>query len=280
MNIDPTLRAYVTRSFAPLRNQASGNFPAAGALSGALTALAIPMSKQAYSVSLQPVVATMFCKAGVDSWMRAVHTFLISAALTDVSPIWASVAGYYSSHYTVRGFAHILGFFQLFKAKQTAQLDTSGNQFLCTYNPKKGGEREHKVYWKVVKASPLFATDDFFTENDSGRDASDAGHRDFANYADFQTDFPNFRPLGRDQVVQRIQRISSIEFTSPPIPRVSSYPDIESVQAIAYYRLVKFRDLLDEILGDKNRFWSVHRNPSWAWDFIDYQLVDARLDPV
>jgi hypothetical protein len=279
MSIDPVLNAHVTRSFAQLRREAAGNFPAAASLSTALNAAVTPNSKTAYAVNLRPVVAAMFPKAGVDVWMRAVHSFLVSAALTDVSPIWASVSGYYSSHYSVRALAHILGFFQLFGAKQTVQLDMSGSQLLCTFSPKTRQDREHRIYWKVVKSHPSFVNDALFTENDSNGDPSDAGHRDRANYIDFLQNFPTFQPLDRNQVVQRIERISNIEFTAPPIPSASRFPDIDSVQIMAYHRLVKFRDLLDEILGGVNRFWNVNRNPPWAREFIDYQLVDSRLDP-
>jgi hypothetical protein len=282
MNVDPVIEAHVLRSFAPLNHQnAASAFPKTNSLSDALTSSATlkPKPKVAYRVGVQPVVATMFSTAGVNCWMRAVHSFLVSSALTDVSPIWASVAGYYSSHYSVRAIAHVLGCFQLFTAKQVVQLELSGNQFVGEFNPKMGNDREHKLYWKFVKAQPLFAGDPFFTDNDSSRDPSDAGHRERANYADFLQNFPQFRPLDREEIVIRIQQISNIEFSAPPIPNRSKYPDVESVQVVAYHRLVKFRDLLDEILGAGNRFWSVHRNPPWARDFIDYQLVDVKTNP-
>jgi len=282
MDVDPGLHAHVSRLFAPLnRQRATDGFPTTDSLSDALTSSAThkPKPKAAYPVGIPPVVASMFSTAGVNSWMRAVHSFLVSAALTDVSPIWASVAGYYSSHYSVRAIAHVLGFFQLFAAKQTVQIELDGNHFKGTFNPKTGNDREHRLYWKFVKSNVLFADDPFFTDNDSSRDPSDAGHRERANYADFLHDFPQFRPLDREELVRRIRRISNIEFSAPPIPSRNRYPDIESVQVVAYHRLVKFRDLLDEILGAGNRFWSVHRNPSWARDFVDYQLVDAKTNP-
>jgi hypothetical protein len=278
MNIDSTLRAQIERSFAPLKRQAAGSFPAIGALSKALADSATAKSKVPYSITLTPTVAAMFAKAGVDTWMRAVHSFLVSAALTDVSPIWASVAGYYSSHYSVRAFAHVFGFFQLYGVKQKAQLDLGGNYLQCRYDPKKANDREHKIYWKVVKANPLFEKDELFTDNDSSQDPSDSGHRDLANYKDFLQTFPTFSPLDREQMRHRIQKISNIEFTSFPIPSPHKYPDVESVQIVAYHRLVRFRDLLDEVLGGGNNFWTVHRNPPWARDFIDYQLVERQLD--
>ena len=45
---------------------------------------------------------TYFAMAAVKMWLRAVHSFLISVSLTKASPIWSSVAGYYSSHYSIR----------------------------------------------------------------------------------------------------------------------------------------------------------------------------------
>lgn len=61
-----------------------------------------------------------------------------------------------------------------------------------------------------------------------------------------------------------------------PIPNADSYPDIESVQLIAYHRLVRFRMFLDEILGSSNRFWSVHRKPSWALDYLNFQVIQPQ----
>ena len=278
MQIDAGLRSQIVRSFAPLRHEAAATFPPAGTLSKSLSDLATPRAKAPYGIMLRPAIVKLFSKAGVDSWMRAVHSFLISAALTDVSPIWASVTGYYSSHYSVRAFAHVFGFFQLYGVKQKAQLDLAGNPLSCTYDPKKGSDREHRIYWKAVKANPLFANDDLFTENDSNQDPSDSGHRDHANYKDLLQSLPPFHPLDREQVRLRIQRISAIEFSVPPIPSAKKYPDVESVQIVAYHRLVRFRDILDEVLGADNNFWSVHRDPPWARGLIDYQLVDADFE--
>jgi len=217
----------------------------------------------------------MFTTAAVDIWMRSVHSFLVSASLTEVSPIWASVAGYYSSHYAVRALAHLLGFFQLFSRKRIARLELGGGNYVCTFNPKKAGEREHRIYWQIVKDDRHFSADPFFTEYNPAIDESDVAHRDRANYADHLSPmFPIFRPLNAETLRSRIDRISEIPFTSPPIPRVSRYPDVESVQIIAYHRLVRFRDLVDSVVGNGNRFWNVHRNPTWARDYMDFQLTE------
>ena len=61
----------------------------------------------------------------------------------------------------------------------------------------------------------------------------------------------------------------------PPLPRFSKFPDLEYVQVIAYHRIVRFRQLLDEVLGGKNRFWNVHRSPSFSVGYVDFQLVEG-----
>jgi hypothetical protein len=65
-------------------------------------------------------------------------------------------------------------------------------------------------------------------------------------------------------------------FDAPPLPRFDKFPDVEYVQLIAYHRIVHFRRLLDEALGAKNRFWNVHRSPSFASGIIDFQLAEGR----
>jgi hypothetical protein len=37
--------------------------------------------------------------------------------------------------------------------------------------------------------------------------------------------------------------------------------------------LVRYRDLVDDILGGSNRFWSVYRDPPWAREYVNYQLT-------
>lgn len=250
-------------------------FPQPASLSSILTA-AIPVgSTSLFTANVTPSTAKMFTTASVNMWMRAVHSFLISASLTDVSPIWASVTGYYSSHYAVRGIAHLLGFFQLFKARRVVRLQWQGGRYVCSFTPKKTQDREHKLYWQVVKTDKHFASDPFFCSYNPGIDDSDVRHRDWANYADHLPQLPVFRPLNAEALKNRIDRISEIEFASPPIPRLTRYPDIASVQTIAYHRLVRFRELVDTVLGNGNRFWSVHRDPTWAREFMDFQLIDT-----
>lgn len=275
MKIDSALQAHVRALFEPLNREAAANaFPPPASLSHTLNAALPSASTGVSSRDTSRDVAKMFATASVNMWMRATHSFLISASLTDVSAIWASVTGYYSSHYAVRALAHVLGFFQLFGRRRIVQLQFQGGRCLCTFDPKKATDREHRLYWRIVKKDRHFAADPFFTDNDAIVDESDVGHRDRANYADHLPHFPVFHPLDAAALRARIERISDIEFSSPPIPRISKYPDVESVQIVAYHRLVRFRDLLDAIMGDENRFWNVHCNPTWARDFMDFQLTE------
>jgi hypothetical protein len=80
--------------------------------------------------------------------------------------------------------------------------------------------------------------------------------------------------LDEDALKSRIEYISKIAFDVPPLPRTSKFPDLAYVQVVAYHRLVRFRRLLDEVLGGTNRFWKVHRNPPFARGYMDFQLVE------
>ncbi|HUL33753.1 MAG TPA: hypothetical protein VL128_07710 [Candidatus Eisenbacteria bacterium] len=275
MKIDASLHDRIVRAFSPLGDEAAaGAFPPASSLSQALDKILPAHAKGVYSKNATPTVVKLFTTASVNMWLRGIHSFLVSCSLTGVSPGWACVSGYYSSHYSIRAFAHLLGFFQLFSRRRIVHLQLTGARYTCVFDPKTKDDREHRFYWKIVKKDSNFATDPFFTDNNSGTDDSDVAHRDRASYADHLPQFPVFSPLDGSSLRNRIERISEIEFASPPIPRVSRYPDTEFVQIIAYHRLVRFRNLLDAVLETRNRFWSVHRDPPWARGFVDYQLTE------
>lgn len=215
--------------------------------------------------------ASKFATAAVEMWHRAVHSFLVSASLTRASPLWSSVCGYYSSHYTVRAFAHLFGNFLLYRRnKCRVVLEINAGSYLCQIIPK-GGDREHKFYWKKVKENDFFSTNDFYTINDETSSVSDASHRNKANYFDHIGRFPQFQILDYEFLNQRVNVISTMRITSPPIPNSDIFPDLDNVQLSAYYRLVNFRFFLDDIVLT-NRFWSVQRNPAWCPDFLKFQL--------
>jgi hypothetical protein len=230
-----------------------------------------------HTVVAPPSVFRLLALASIEMWQRAVHSFLISASLTEASPIWSSVVGYYSSHYTVRALAHLLGYFQLFRDKKIVQLYIENGQRVLTTQSKGGSEREHRYYWRIVKQSTDFQNDPFFVSNDESRPASDSAHRTYANYADLVNSFPIFSDLGPEKLKQRIKKLSEIEISAIPIPDRERFPDVEAVQLIAYHRLVRFRGYLDTVLGGGNRIWKVHRNPSWARNWLDYQVTEPSI---
>jgi len=229
------------------------------------------------ALNVSTKISSLYATGAVEIWLRGIHSFLISSSLTNVSPIWASVSGYYASHYCVRGLAHLLGFFQLHRKKRTVRIDIEGGKYCCYIDKKGGSDREHKYYWKVVKNNNLFVDDPFFTLNEEDSSDSDSGHRNIANYFDHINGFTDFYPLNKETLKQRIDHLSKIELSSVPIPRKEKYPDVENVQLIAYHRIIKFRSFLDEILGGKNGFWKIHRNPRWCIDFINFQVVTPRF---
>jgi hypothetical protein len=268
MAIEPTLATFLEMIFAPLNRKAAiHSFPVVRSLADKLESVLPPGDGDTRYVD-QPT-ATCFATAAVDLWLRAVHSFLISAALTDASPIWSSVAGYYSSHYSVRALAHLLGVFKLHSKKRVVQLELRKGRYVCTFSRKGGGDREHNFYWAVVKRSPSFADDPWFRLNDS-----EVLYRDRANYVDHVGRLPNFRSLTLDELKRRIEIISQMRFDAPPIPLISECPDPTSIQVLAYHRLVSFRRFLDETVSPGNRFWNVHRTPSWTQNIVDFQLVE------
>jgi hypothetical protein len=283
MKIDQNLQTRLELTFRTLNTIAAAkSFPPPTTLARELEKVADPLERafsaptNNYQASVNPDISIWFTTAAIEIWQRAVHSFLISASLTNVSPIWASVSGYYSSHYSVRALAHLLGYFQLFRYKRIVRLELSGGSFICKFDRKHGDDREHQFYWRVVNQNPYFGSDPLFIPNNSNSldDASDAGHREKCNYADHVAGFPQFNPLASQSLLNRIEHISQIEFSAPPIPRRSKFPDVESVQIVAYHRLVRFRQFVDEIAGGSNRFWGVHRNPSWAREIMNFQLTE------
>lgn len=245
-------------------------------LSLALEKAISPSEKRdSFALHLDPALPALFATAAVEIWMRAIHSFLISAWLTDSSAVWASVSGYYSSHYCMRGFAHLCGYFQLFHRRRIIRLERNGDPRSCRVEKKQGSDREHTFYWKIVNAQPEFSDDPLFTDNPEKTDTTDVGHRSRANYADHINKFQRITPPAEEAIRARVQQISTVQFEAPPIPRMDKFPDIVNVQVVAYHRIVRFRRFLDEILGIENRFWTAYRNPSWLKGLISFQLVEG-----
>lgn len=257
---------------------AKSGFPAPGTFGSVLSAIVTEAEKKHQSqVQLKGDVAVQFVTSAVEMWHRAVHSYVISALLSKASPLWASVSGYYSSHYTVRGIGHLLGLFQLHRKRRIVELVPGGTTYSAQILKKDASTREHKFYWRIVKQHPLFASDPFFVFNNELDPVSDGAHRNLANYADHINQFPNFDLLEMDQLENRLQHIASADLSSVPIPNAQKYPDLDSVQLIAYHRITRFRSFLDELLGGSNTYWTVHRNPSWCHQLLDFQVAELSL---
>src|ERR1700722_3362894 len=267
------LKTQITVMFSRLDNQsAAGAFPVPRALSSLLTSRCHPFDQTA--IAARPPELTLFATAAVEMWLRAIHSFLISASLTDASPYCSSLAGYYSSHYCIRAFAHLFGLFHLHKDKRLIQLSRQGNGWVLEIIKKNRGDREHKLYWKYLAEHPELSGDPFFYPNREDVPISDGSPRNRVNYADHLNVFPQFRPLNEEFLAQRIQKIAEIQLTSIPTPNADKFPDLASVQILAYHRVVRFRKVVDEVIGAEHRFWSVQRNPSWRPKDLTFQVVD------
>jgi hypothetical protein len=271
--IPSAVEARVKSAFAGLNKQGPAqSFPQPLSLSNTLGDL-VPGNRKG-TVVVPGSVARLFATAAVDIWLRGVHSFLISASLTRASPVWSCVTGYYASHYSVRAIAHLLGFFNLRRKGAIAQFNVQGGQLRCDFTNKGAGTREHGFYWKVVHNDSYFADDPLFPLNDDNAVISDAAHRGRANYADHLQRVPAFQVLDQREIKDRIERISEMEFDAPPIPSCDKFPDLDSVQIVAYQRIIRFREFVDDVVGTTNRFWAVHRDPRWVRGVMDFQMTN------
>jgi len=270
--VDDSFATQIKVMFAGLNRQsASDAFPRTGALASLLSPR---VDKSSEAIALSPKELTLFATAAVEMWLRALHSFLISTSLTEASPIWASVSGYYASHYTIRGLAHLLGVFQLYKKRCILRLEAQGKYLICRIEKKGANDREHAFYWRYVSGHPSFAKDPFLYPNREDIPESDGSHRNKANYVDHIDRFPVFRPLSFTAMSDRIERIAGMAFSDVPVPNADRFPDIDNVQIVAYHRIVKFRQCVDDVLGEDNRFWRVHRKPSWCPDVMKFNVTE------
>jgi hypothetical protein len=233
-------------------------------------------TKGEHSSQLKPEEASLFASAAVDMWGRAVHSFLVSAATTDVSPIWSAVSAYYSSHYSLRALGHSLGYFRLFKVGCVAEIELHGGSALCSFS-KKSKAREHNYYATAVQSAPFFATDPLFsTVRVTPGWLTEVAGRDFANYADHLFSNPNFVPLDEEQLQRRIRAISAFDMAVPPTPPAENSLNVDTVQILAYLRLARLRQHLDAFVTTNSTYWNTYRSPSWATQFMSFQAGPSR----
>jgi len=264
-------------SFSKLdRPAARVDFPRMGALSEQMTNLLTAPDPAAATFPHQHL--SMLATASIEMWHRAIHSFIWSVALTEDSPLWSSVSGYYASHYVMRAFAHSMGIYKSFIQKSALQIVPQGTQFVGTRLSERGGE--HAFYWRAVKGHPRYRADPLFHENQERDvnkrvDESDVLHRNFANYADHLDSFTAAKFSSTGKVAERVQKISRIRRHSvtASAPQRDSFPDIGNVQILAFQRIVAFNDFLEEKVPN-NRFWRTHRRPSWCRDVMLFQLEE------
>lgn len=210
---------------------------------------------------------THFMTASVEMWHRALHSFLIAASLYRASELWASVAGYYSSHYSMRAFGHLFGFFALYRRRAFLEASFQGGRCQCVpvAGLPNGSRKEHRFYWTVVRRQQRFQGDDLFTENDDSVDESDASHRGYANYVDHIDRFGDYNGCDKEELRGKVAQIVRTAIDGViVIPNRSKYPDVATVLAVGYLRIRRYRGLLDDLLGTRGPFWRHHRSPVWC----------------
>ena len=257
------------------KTSAKMDFPERGTLSKHLNSLLVDID------TTTPILAhkfiPMLASAGVEMWHRAIHSFLWSIALTEGSPLWSSVSGYYSSHFVMRALAHSMGIFKSFTKSEIIQVTADGGQFICTPISWGKNRGEHAFYWKAIKDHPKFISNTLFRENYEKDTKSDSSHRTFANYTDHINSFVPINFPSPAEVAERIEKISRIRRGSVTTPSREDYPDLQNVQILAYQRIVAFQDFMDEKIN-KNRFWRAHRRPSWCNYLMRYEVEDQGLE--
>lgn len=267
-----THKPLVNKIFGELNKQGPEKLPQPGALAKTLRK---HIKDRGVQFHLRAADAALFGSAAVEMWLKAVHSFLISASVMKTSPVWSAVSGYYSSHYTMRAFSHVFGHFALIRDKQVAEM-TLDQGYFCDVK-KKSNLIEHQYYWALPHEEFGTPGNAIFPMNPrikKDSETSDGFHRIYANYFDHVCFFPEFTPLDKVFLRARVDRISELVTDSPTVPDNAKFPDLDAVHVIAYTRIVKFRTFLDDVVDPKNRFWSFYRKPSWFLKYMDFQLPE------
>ena len=170
--------------------------------------------------------------------------------------------------------------FHLHRNKRIIQLVRQGNGWVFELVNKKREDREHSLYWRFLAEHSELSGDPFFYANSDDAPQSDGAHRNRANYADHLNAFPVFKPLNEEDMAQRIKKIAEIRLSSVIRPDVAKFPDIGTVQVLAYHRIVKFRKLLDEVVGTNNRFWRIQRAPPWKPKDLTFEIIEPEYTAI
>lgn len=268
--------SFLEVSFRHLRSRPATSWPARAALSNRINGLLKA------SGSTDPEFPNsdchLFASASIELWHRAIHSFLVATAMRQTSPIWASVSGYYASHFVMRAVAHALGVFKCYAVAKHVQVIIDNGKLICT-STKASGLSEHEFYWQVVKSHSHFKGLPTFRTNGKKDLKADSSHRVFANYLDHIDAFRTLQEFQIPAIRQAVRRISAFDRHIVTEVNRGSYPDIENVLILAYQRIVEFREFIDARVGS-NRFWKVHRDPAWCQQQMVYFLRETQLPEV
>jgi len=262
----------ILRLFNALDQWTPERLPSTGSLSRLVTSL-----NTAIGAVVPETEVVLFATGAVEMWRRALYTLILAAMLQDVNVSWGCVAGYYASHYCVRAFAQLFGYFAVYRHRVFVEVSPYGGTYRCNRVQPLSNQmrREHRFYWAMIKRQPRFDQDRLFTTNDDRVSLSDSAHRGFASYADHL--YENFRPypaIERSQLRARLIDLATTSLSgedSMPIPDRDEYPDLVTVLSVAYLRIYRFREYLDELLpAGGGRFWKTHRSPTWSIDLFHF----------
>lgn len=255
----------VRRLFRRLDRWGPDRFPAPRALSQLLNkSLGVEESAM-----LSEEQAVLFATAAIEMWQRGIHSLITAVAMSRSSEIWACTLGYYASHYTVRAFAHLFGYFALYRRKLFVEVSPWGARYRCgKIDALSSGEhREHRFYWAVVSKLPEFVDNPLFTSNDDHVSTSDASHRGVASYMDHLNRFVQYEAPERNEVGREIANLARTALdgeATTTIPDREQYPQLGVVLSVAYLRIYQFHEYLDALLPIGGRFWKRQRMPSWC----------------
>jgi hypothetical protein len=262
----------VELSFGKLdRPSAKMDFPKPGTLSNHFIELLKTAGTTSPALSHQH--CAMLASAGVEMWHRSIHSFLWSLALTDGSPLWSSVSGYYASHFAMRAFSHSMGIFKSFTQKKAIQVVNKNGGFVCSLSRSDLGE--HAFYWNAVKGK--ISGNPLFHDNNERDTKSESAHRTFANYTDHVGSFSPVQFPALETVAESVEKISRIRLGSVAPPSRDDFPDLQNVQILAFQRIVAFQDFLDARVSN-NRFWRTHRRPTWCNNVMAFQVENQGLE--
>lgn len=214
--------------------------------------------KPAFSGLVEINDATLFISAAMEMWQRSINSLILSVAWSDVSRTWGVVTAYYSSHYMIRAFAHLHGYYSLHKeASIELSKNVKGFQITC-------GKRrnEHEYYWKAV--SDLKLNEKLFGKN------TEQVHRGFASYQDHLHDFKKLDKKSIPNLAEVQMKVATIaDLPYNPLDD-SKIPDLTTIQCLSYQRICFYRNWFESKFGS-SKYWKSLRTPQWCASVMSYK---------